>query len=812
MASHNDEAYPAGYKPTFYTKVPKTLHEKYIEAWYNFSGSKLTKERAQTLANVDWKASSDDEKHNLIKRHVRAIRKRKNTLFSFGVYKKEKTDATAESAITDTAEVEVMVTETMPSGSGLSKSTSTHKYVETANASTGRKDKDSYSRSHQYSFIDIFLASLDENCRQLLDDPSIQLQDSKIVMEALMSVSKVYNEVHPLLVSYEEGKQRGKETELSKTLSEIKNKRNELKVQILEALSVKIDPVLGLSILKANAERKELLLKEIAINCLSFKSMINDKGVKRSLQRRVAQINKINDVRSVSEKTILICKNNSKLTWDEAFSNLVGEVNSYDMDIYNVGILIQNSAIIHVKDHLSKIKNSSKETKKFIHSLLTAFPLLYLKNAKGEEFIVNLHQTSNDGDELSKLIYESDEQNAPSTKSASIPPKVSQYKHGQKSIVEKFPTIPDVATEFIKRNGFKAQEKRRDDDFVSCGVSVDEVRQHLLKTIPGLVEHGLCINTVRYLFKAVNKSRSSSKRYTGLVDCRVPQKDNSGRESDENSHYLHSRVNMRLEQAFLFEDEHIVFSADAMNKILVGDVLCVSRYHQIRRLFMVEDNVRVKDHDFPQGYKIIPCGKMPLLKPGVYLHDIFGEAVDAQMNNDERQADLYEHDNIGEDAGYDTDGCMNDETGQEERQNNSEDKGNPIPRSSADLRTDKLGRAHVKFPRTGPVLVYNRNGQFHSQTMEAHANDFLPLLSSAVKAGRSCIVMVVDNGPDMNPTNYVNEYNLGNLWIDSGADMLLVTSYAAGQSAYNMIEHAWSPLSNRLTSVKLPAVLPKTTK
>ena len=48
------------------------------------------------------------------------------------------------------------------------------------------------------------------------------------------------------------------------------------------------------------------------------------------------------------------------------------------------------------------------------------------------------------------------------------------------------------------------------------------------------------------------------------------------------------------------------------------------------------------------------------------------------------------------------------------------------------------------------------------------------------------------------------------IWYESklsGADMIIITSYAAGQSAYNMIEHAWSPLSNRLTSVKLPAIL-----
>ena len=128
--------------------------------------------------------------------------------------------------------------------------------------------------------------------------------------------------------------------------------------------------------------------------------------------------------------------------------------------------------------------------------------------------------------------------------------------------------------------------------------------------------------------------------------------------------------------------------------------------------------------------------------------------------------------------------------------------------SSIKYKVDKLGRKHIKYPRTGPVLVFNRNAQFHTQTMEAHANDFLPLLSTAVQRGRTCNGCVVDNGPEINPTYYVNEVHLGNLWFNSGANMITFTSYAAGQSAYNMIGHAWSPLSNRLTSVKLPATLP----
>ena len=426
MSTPNDESYPAGYKPVFYVKLPRTLYVKYIEAWYHFSGSGLTKERAQFLANEDWRKSSDDEKHKLIQKHVRSIRKRKkNTLFSFGVYKKaQKSDAVANT--TDTVnDVGVMVTglsgsgcpsasgpsTSIPSGSdssGLSPSNSspTNKYMETANASTAAIDNDSYLFSHQYSSIDIFLASLDNNCRRLLDDPS--LKTSNIVIAALTVVSKVYNPVHSLLELYEKGKQKRRESTLSKTLSEIYNKRNELKTLILEALDINIDPVLGLGILKANAERKELLFKDIAISCLSFKSFINDKDIKRSLQRRVSQIEKKKSP-SVSENTVLVCKNNSKLTWEEAFSNLTGDVNSYDMDVYNTGILLQNSAILQVKEHLSEVKTSSKEMKKFIWLLLDAFPLMYLTNIKGEEYIVNHHQTSNDGNELSELIYRNEE-------------------------------------------------------------------------------------------------------------------------------------------------------------------------------------------------------------------------------------------------------------------------------------------------------------------------------------------------------------------------------------------------------------------
>ena len=52
-----------------------------------------------------------------------------------------------------------------------------------------------------------------------------------------------------------------------------------------------------------------------------------------------------------------------------------------------------------------------------------------------------------------------------------------------------------------------------------------------------------------------------------------------------------------------------------MNKINVG-TLAVSRYHQIRRLFLVDDSPNYDDHDFPTpGYKIETSGYLRLTAP-----------------------------------------------------------------------------------------------------------------------------------------------------------------------------------------------------
>ena len=47
---------------------------------------------------------------------------------------------------------------------------------------------------------------------------------------------------------------------------------------------------------------------------------------------------------------------------------------------------------------------------------------------------------------------------------------------------------------------------------------------------------------------------------------------------------------------------------------------------------------------------------------------------------------------------------------------------------SITMVNDKSGRKHVKYPHTGPSVVYLRNNFFHGSTCLEHGNDLFPNL------------------------------------------------------------------------------------
>ena len=77
----------------------------------------------------------------------------------------------------------------------------------------------------------------------------------------------------------------------------------------------------------------------------------------------------------------------------------------------------------------------------------------------------------------------------------------------------------------------------------------------------------------------------------------------------------------------------------------------------------------------------------------------------------------------------------------------------------------------------------------------------------AKEKGKSFVEVIGDNGRGMDQTNYINIFYWGKLWSDTNLTRLSCISYPASHPAFNPIEHARSPLSNKLTSVILSAAL-----
>ena len=143
--------------------------------------------------------------------------------------------------------------------------------------------------------------------------------------------------------------------------------------------------------------------------------------------------------------------------------------------------VLDSELSLHVPNRLnSKLSNVIKQ-------LAVHLPILILTKLKCSH-IVNMHQIDSNDAELDEIFeVRQDDENLPEAKESVE--KNAGRQGGRKSVLEKFPDIPLTVTEFIKASGFKAQEKRRDTSITSCGVSVQEVGDHLIKVVPGLKDH-----------------------------------------------------------------------------------------------------------------------------------------------------------------------------------------------------------------------------------------------------------------------------------------------------------------------------------
>ena len=119
---------------------------------------------------------------------------------------------------------------------------------------------------------------------------------------------------------------------------------------------------------------------------------------------------------------------------------------------------------------------SEKCVFKVITELVAHLPIILLHRPESR-YTINMHQIGFDCEELdrdSKAVMKT----KLSLKRSNQQRRIKVAKAAKKSILDHFPNMPDIATEFIKANGFKAQEKQRDSTISSCGVLEKDITEH----------------------------------------------------------------------------------------------------------------------------------------------------------------------------------------------------------------------------------------------------------------------------------------------------------------------------------------------
>ena len=102
---------------------------------------------------------------------------------------------------------------------------------------------------------------------------------------------------------------------------------------------------------------------------------------------------------------------------------------------------------------------------------------------------------------------------------------------------------------------------------------------------------------------------------------------------------------------------------------------------------------------------------------------------------------------------------------------------------------------------SGPTKLVLRSVKFSPSNLINHVNYLLPKLDALAAEGRGVVFLKGDNGGDRHLANLVDPIYFCRLWKQPKLNVLEIVSYAARFSAYNNIEHTWTPMSNKLTSV-----------
>ena len=170
-------------------------------------------------------------------------------------------------------------------------------------------------------------------------------------------------------------------------------------------------------------------------------------------------------------------------------------------ELLNVGNTLQETSAVSFEElhvHLPDRFTTIASSKAVPRQLASHFPVIIVPN-KQHSFLINLYRLTFDYPELNALfeIKESvsEEPVDPGPQAEQLPSR----NGGRKSFTTLIPGLAEEVTRFIKSQGFKAQERRREKTVTSCGVSIGDIRTRIMDKYPLLKEQGISKECIRYL-------------------------------------------------------------------------------------------------------------------------------------------------------------------------------------------------------------------------------------------------------------------------------------------------------------------------
>ena len=103
-------------------------------------------------------------------------------------------------------------------------------------------------------------------------------------------------------------------------------------------------------------------------------------------------------------------------------------------------------------------------------------------------------------------------------------------------------------------------------------------------------------------------------------------------------------------------------------------------------------------------------------------------------------------------------------------------------------------------PHAGPSYIRLRSHKYNSTTVSTNITDLFNILHDISKI-KPIFMFIADGGPDFNSAHTINRLFYFRLFKKLEADILCVMTYTARHSAFNSIEHLWSPCADRLFGV-----------